>query len=76
MVVPSLATLLSNATGKRLGNVGPIFGAVALNDSGQDLIFLLGPCAFGKVPTVVKLKPARVAFDLRLASDELADAIP
>ena len=76
MVVPSLTTLLSNATWERLSNVGPIFGAVALNDSGQDLIFLLGPCAFGKMPTVVKLKPACVALDLRLACDELADAIP
>ncbi len=53
MVVPSLTTLLSDATGERLGDVSPIFGAVALYDSGQDLIFLLSPCAFSKVPAVV-----------------------
>ncbi len=76
MVVPSLTTLLSNATGERFGNMSPIFGAVALNDSGQDLVFLLGPCAFGKMTTVVQFKPAGVALDLRLASDKLADAIP
>ena len=76
MVVPSLSTLLSDTTWERLGDVRPIFGAVALHDSGQDLIFLPCPCAFGKVPAVVQLEPARVAFDLRLTSNELTDTVP
>lgn len=76
MVVPSLATLLSNASGKTLGDMGPVFGTLSDHDSGQDFIFLARPCAFSKVTAVVEFKPACMALDLRLAWQELADAIP
>jgi hypothetical protein len=63
MIVPSFTTLLSDTSWKIFSHISPVFGALGLNDSGQDLIFLLGPCAFGKVTTVVQLEPARVALN-------------
>ena len=76
VVVPSLTTLLSNASGKTLGDMGPVFGTFSDHDSGQDFIFLARPCAFSEVTTVVELEPACMALDLGLARKELADAIP
>ena len=67
VVVPSLTTLLSNASGKTLGDMGPVFGTLSHHDSGQDFVFLARPCAFSEVTAVVEFKPACMALDLRLA---------
>ena len=64
MVVPSLTALLSDTTREALGYIGPVFGSLRNDDTGQDLIFLLGPGALRKVAAVVEFKPAGVALDL------------
>ena len=76
MVVPPLTALLSDASGEALGDLGPVFGPLRDDNTGQDLVLLLGPGALRKVTAVVELEPAGVALDLRLAAEELADAIP
>lgn len=76
VIVPSLTALLSNATWQALGNLSPVFGALSHDDSSEDSILFFGPGPLGEVATVVQLEPARVALDLRLAREQLTDAIP
>lgn len=58
VVVPSLTTLLADTAGKALGDIGPIFGALLGDNSGQDLVLVLGPSTLRKVAAVVQLEPA------------------
>ena len=64
VVVPSFTALLSDTTREALGDMGPVFGSLRNNNTGQDLIFLLCPCALRKVAAVVEFEPAGVALDL------------
>ena len=76
VIVPALTTLLSNAPGQALGHVSPVPGARSRHNLREDLVLLFRPGALGEVAAIVELQPARVALDLRLAGQELADAIP
>ena len=76
VVVPSFTTLLPDAAGQALGDVGPVFRARPGDDLSQDLVLFLGPCALCEVTAVVQLEPACVALDLGLAREELADTVP
>lgn len=76
MVVPALTTLLSDAPWEALGNLRPVFGALTMDNSDQDLVFLFRPGALCEVATVVQFEPACVALDLRLFHHQFADPIP
>ena len=76
VIVPPLATLLSDATWQAFGDVSPVPGSWRRHDPRQDLVLVPGPGALGKMAAVVELKPARVALDLRLAGQQLADPVP
>ena len=54
----------------------PVPGARSRHNLGEDLVLFFCPGALGEVAAIVELQPARVALDLRLAGQELADAIP
>lgn len=76
VIVPALTTLLSNAPGQALGHVSPVPGARSRHNLGEDLVLFFCPGALGEVAAIVELQPASVALYLRLAGQELADAIP
>ena len=76
MVVPSLTTLLSNATWEAFSNMGPVSRARRRDNLSEDKILLFGPRTLSKMTAVVQLEPPRVALDLRLAWEELADTVP
>ena len=68
VVVPSFAALLSDASWKALGDVGPVFGALGGHDLGEDLVFHLRPRTLRKVAAIVQLEPTSVALDLRFSN--------
>lgn len=76
VVVPPLTALLTDATWEAFGNMSPVLGTVADDNFSEDDVLLLGPGSLGEVAAVIQLEPARVALDLRLAGEELADAVP
>ena len=76
VIMPSLSTLLSNAPWQALGHLGPVLGTLRRDDVREDLILLLRPGALGEMAAVVKLEPASVTLDLRLAGQKLTNTIP
>ena len=76
VVVPALATLLTDAPRQAFGDMGPVAGARRRDNLREDLVFLLGPRALRKVAAVVQLQPARVALDLRFSGQKFTDTIP
>ena len=76
VVVPALATLLTDAPRQAFGDMGPVAGARRRDNLREDLVLLLGPRALRKVTAIVQLQPARVALNLRFSGQKFTDTIP
>ena len=64
VVGPALSALLSDPPREILCDLGPVFGALLGDDSGQDGVFFLRPGHVCHSVTVAEFEPALVALDL------------
>ena len=64
MIVPSFAALLADTTRKSSCNGTPVLGPMLSYHLTENVIFLLGPGAFGDERVILQFEPSIEALDL------------